>query len=431
MADPAPAPIPQSSLPPSANSKATPLPAWLLGIFERPAAVPEADGKVFPLRVACYVLGAVLHLALALIYFGMGVPWAGAANLLSTGVFLIGLLLLRSGRTRAGNAVGWLEVVVHLSVFTVLTGLQTGYVAYIAVLLVVPFSVFRSAVPYERWVRRAIVITGLALAIALPLLMSDREPSWPLEPWQARIVLALNLTNVIVALVAIAYYTMWVTDQAEASLAAERDRSEALLLNILPASIAEQLKANPGTIARQYESVTVLFADICGFTLLSARVSSQELIEMLNEVFSEFDRLAERHGLEKIKTIGDAYMAACGLPEPREGHAAAVAAMGRDMTEAVRAYAARHEVELDIRVGIHTGPVVAGVIGVNKFAYDLWGDTVNTASRMESHGTPGRVHLSKATRDALGDAFELEPRGVIPVKGKGEMETWFLGEPRR
>ena len=256
---------------------------------------------------------------LALIYFGMGVPWAGAANLLSTGAFLIGLLLLRSGRTKAGNAVGWLEVIVHLSVFTVLTGLQTGYVAYIAILLVVPFSVFRSAIPYERWVRRAIVVTGLALSVAIPLLLGGRQPLWPLEPWQARVVLALNLTNVIVALVAIAYYTMWVTDQAEANLAAERDRSETLLLNILPPSIAEQLKAQPGTIARQYESVTVLFADICGFTLLSARISSQELIEMLNEVFSEFDRLAERHGLEKIKTIGDAYMAACGLPEPREG----------------------------------------------------------------------------------------------------------------
>jgi adenylate cyclase len=417
----------EMSDPAAAAPQATsPLPAWLLGVFERPSAVPVEDTKVFSLRVACYGLGAVLHLALSVIFFGMGVPWAGAMNLVSTSAFLVGLLLLRSGRPGLGTLIAWLEIVVHLTLFTVLTGLETGYAFYIGVMLVVPFSIFRSSVTHELWSRRIIVGVGVALAIALPLLLRDQPALWPLEPWQAQVVFVLNLTNVIVALVAIAYYTMWVTDRAEANLAAERDRSEALLLNILPPSIAEQLKAQPGTIARQYESVTVLFADICGFTLLSARISSQELVEMLNEVFSEFDRLAAQHGLEKIKTIGDAYMAACGLPEPREGHAAAVAAMGLDMTDAIRAYAARHSVELDIRVGIHTGPVVAGVIGVNKFAYDLWGDTVNTASRMESHGTPGRVHLSKATRDALGEAFELEARGSIPVKGKGEMETWFL-----
>jgi len=414
--------------PPSPTS--SPLPAWVLGVFERPSAVPVEDEKVFPLRVACYALGAVLHLALAIIYFGMGVAWAGALNLVSTAAFLVGLLLLRSGYTKLATSIGWLEVVVHVALFTVLTGLDTGYVFYIGVLLVVPFSVFRSSVAHERWTRRLLVAAGVGLAIALPLILRRQPALWPLEAWQSQVVVALNLTNVIVALVAIAYYTMWVTDRAEAHLAAERDRSETLLLNILPAQIAEQLKAQPGTIARHYDSVTVLFADICGFTLLSARISSQELIEMLNEVFSEFDRLASQHGLEKIKTIGDAYMAACGLPEPSEGHAAAVAAMGLDMAAAIKAYAEKHEVELDIRVGIHTGPVVAGVIGVNKFAYDLWGDTVNTASRMESHGAPGRVHLSKSTRDALGEAFELEPRGVIPVKGKGEMETWFLGAPK-
>tara|TARA_R110002072_G_scaffold282676_1_gene445671 strand:+ start:7 stop:1065 length:1059 start_codon:yes stop_codon:yes gene_type:complete len=347
-------------------------------------------------------------------------------NLVSTGAFLIGLVFLRAGRAKIATAFGWLEVLIHVSLFTVLTGLETGYLLYIGVLLVVPFSVFRSSMGHERWTRRLLVVAGVALTIALPLVLRSRPALWPLEAWQAQVVSVLNLLNVVVALVAIAYYTMWVTDRAEANLAAERDRSETLLLNILPPQIAEQLKAQPGTIARHYESVTVLFADICGFTLLSARISSQELIEMLNEVFSEFDRLAARHGLEKIKTIGDAYMAACGLPEPSEGHAAAVAAMGLDMAAAIKAYAERHQVELDIRVGIHTGPVVAGVIGVNKFAYDLWGDTVNTASRMESHGAPGRVHLSKSTRDALGEAFELEARGVIPVKGKGEMETWFL-----
>ncbi|MBL4848911.1 MAG: adenylate/guanylate cyclase domain-containing protein [Planctomycetes bacterium] len=402
------------------------IPQWARAMFARPAGIPESEAKVFPLRIACFSLGVVLHVTLALIYLGMGVVWGGVINLGSVAVFLIGILLLRAGWTQLGNVVGWLEVVAHVTVFTLLIGMDGGYLFYVAILLVAPFSVFRASVPTERLLLGVIVSAGLILPIVLPLVLSDRAPIWPIEPWQVRAICVVNVLNVVVALVAIAYYASWVTERAEAGLAHEHERSEALLLNILPPVIAERLKADPGTIAEHYESVTVLFADICGFTLLSARIPSHELIAMLNEVFTTFDGLAETHGLEKIKTIGDAYMAACGLPEVREGHAQAVAAMALDMTKAIQAYAEKTGSDLNIRVGIHTGPVVAGVIGTKRFSYDLWGDTVNTASRMESHGAPGRVHLSRATRDALGDAFEFEARGMISVKGKGEMETWFL-----
>jgi class 3 adenylate cyclase len=209
---------------------------------------------------------------------------------------------------------------------------------------------------------------------------------------------------------------------AKRTISEERAKSERLLRNMLPEPIAERLKADSGAIADGHDGVTVLFADIVGFTPFSAKMSPRELVHLLNEVFSAFDALAGRHGLEKIKTIGDAYMVVGGLPSPRHDHAAAVAAMALDMQATV---AARGE-GLALRIGLHTGPVVAGVIGTAKYSYDLWGDTVNTASRMESHGAPGRIHVSDELRAALGEGWQLENRGVVEIKGKGPMKTHWL-----
>lgn len=211
-------------------------------------------------------------------------------------------------------------------------------------------------------------------------------------------------------------------------LEAEKQTSERLLLNVLPAPIAARLKHGEGVIVDRFDNVSVLFADIVGFTALSARTSPEALVAMLDDLFTRFDGLADRHGLEKIKTIGDAYMVVAGVPEQSATHAIAMARMGLDMLATLADYARTHETgaELTIRIGIHSGPVVAGVIGRNKFIYDLWGDTVNTASRMESHGLPSRVHITEATKLALRDRFECEPRGEIDVKGKGPMSTFFL-----
>jgi class 3 adenylate cyclase len=209
-------------------------------------------------------------------------------------------------------------------------------------------------------------------------------------------------------------------------LSDEKQTSERLLLNVLPAPIADRLKSGEELIVDRFESVTVLFADIVGFTALSSRIPPEQLVTMLNELFSTFDKLAEKHGLEKIKTIGDAYMVVAGIPQPVANHAVRIAQMGVDMLIAIEAFAARHASDLTIRIGIHTGPVVAGVIGQKKFIYDLWGDTVNTASRMESHGVPGRVHVSAATQALLSTAFELEAREPIDIKGKGRMQTYLI-----
>jgi class 3 adenylate cyclase len=214
-------------------------------------------------------------------------------------------------------------------------------------------------------------------------------------------------------------------------LAEEREKVERLLLNILPQPIAERLKQEPITIADSFTEATIMFADIVGFTSLSARLSATEIVNLLNQIFSTFDQLAERHGLEKIKTIGDAYMVVGGLPTPRPDHAELVAEMALDMQQEIAKFSREFDESVSIRIGINTGPVVAGVIGLKKFIYDLWGDAVNTASRMESHGMPNCIQVSQTTYDLLQDKYLFEERGVIEVKGKGEMFTYLLKGRKR
>ena len=215
-------------------------------------------------------------------------------------------------------------------------------------------------------------------------------------------------------------------EERTSDLRREQEKSEALLLNILPEAIAKQLKQDTQAIAEHFESVTILFSDIVGFTALSARMTPIDLVSCLNELFSCFDRLAEKHGLEKIKTIGDAYMVVGGLPVPQADRTAAMAAMALDMQRVMQQFRLNNQESIQIRIGIHTGPVVAGVIGVRKFSYDLWGDTVNVASRMESSGEPGKIQVSDEVYRLLKDSYQFAELGIISVKGKGEMKTYWL-----
>ena len=202
----------------------------------------------------------------------------------------------------------------------------------------------------------------------------------------------------------------------------EHARSEQLLLNVLPAPVAIRLKRNEGVIADRFDEATVLFADIVDFTPTSAALSADKVVGLLNAIFSDFDDLVEKRGLEKIKTIGDAYMVAGGIPTPRPDHARAIAELALEM----RGAASTHWEGLQVRIGIETGPVVAGVIGRRKFIYDLWGDTVNTASRMESQGVPGQIQVTERVVAELGGEYLFDPRGPIEIKGKGSMSVWIL-----
>ncbi len=355
--------------------------------------------------------------------FGLHVP--AVVCLLAAGVFLLNTVAYRWHRRYALHFRIQLMVLV-LAVaggMFILGGyppaLSLGVWGLMAPLASAAFSTRNEAVV---WL--GIYLAAMVGAILFHLPLQGLLANIP--PWAGDLFVALNLS--LLAVVGSVIFQNMVEERRSA-LAALKDahhRSETLLLNVLPAAIASRLKATPGTIADHFDAVTILFADLVGFTQMSARIPPQALVDLLNEIFSDFDALADRHGLEKIKTIGDAYMVVGGLPALRPDHADAVAAMALDMLEVVQRHATRTGMDLAIRIGIHSGPAVAGVIGRRKFIYDLWGDAVNTASRMESHGMPGQVQVSDATRVLLSSAFVLTPRGTIEVKGKGPMETWLL-----
>jgi guanylate cyclase len=230
---------------------------------------------------------------------------------------------------------------------------------------------------------------------------------------------ALNVLGVSTTVYVLLQYFVRARERALAD-------SERLLLNVLPAPVASRLKQSEEVIADGFEAATVLFADIVGFTRLAERLAPADVVVLLDRIFAGWDGLAARHGVEKIKTIGDAYMVAGGLPSPREDHAEAIADMALEMGPEMARCAAESGQSLEVRIGIDTGPVVAGVIGRAKFIYDLWGDTVNTASRMESHGLPGAIQVTESAYGRLRDRYELRPRGMIEVKGKEPMTTYIL-----
>jgi len=251
-------------------------------------------------------------------------------------------------------------------------------------------------------------------------------PPAPVPHWFTTTMLALNIvgTGTIAFTVLASFATQ--RNVALSALQVEQARSEALIQNVLPSTIAERLKGASGSIADHVESASVLFADIVDFTPLAQRLSPIEVVNTLDRLFSVFDSLVEKHGLEKIKTIGDCYMAAAGVPDPCADHAERTALLAIDMRAAATAVSVDGGGPLELRVGINSGPVTAGVIGRKRFLYDLWGDAVNTASRMESNGTTGRIQITRATYELVKDSFVCEKRGMIPIKGKGEMETWYL-----
>jgi len=258
--------------------------------------------------------------------------------------------------------------------------------------------------------------------VAVALAFDAQAQQWavPMGHDASMLFFGMNLIGPSVAIFASMLYFVHAFQRAHR-------RSEELLLNILPAAIADRLKEGKDeTIADDFAEVTILFADIVDFTRLSARTTPRALVTLLNSVFSAFDRLTEQHRLEKIKTIGDAYMVVAGLPVARPDHAEAMADMALDMQAEMARLRAELDEPLGLRVGIHSGPVVAGVIGERKFAYDLWGDSVNVASRMESHGVENCIQLTQSTYDRLSDRYQCEERGTITVKGKPPMKTFFL-----
>jgi adenylate cyclase len=293
--------------------------------------------------------------------------------------------------------------------------------AFVAPLSALVFYGPRQAIA---WFGAFLALVALSAAIdgVLP------EPSEGIPSWLVVAFFALNIFGPSITTFALLEHFVRSRDRAHRLLAAEQERSETLLLSIFPRPIAERLKVSQEVIAERCEEVSVLFADITGFTPVAERLPAEEVVVLLDDIFSVFDGLVTRHGLEKIKMIGDGYMVAAGIPTPRADHADAAARLALAMRQALADLPVASG--LSLRVGIDSGPVVAGVIGRTKFGYDLWGDTVNTASRMESHAPTGTIQVTERTYRRLEDGFVLEQRTGVVVKGKGEMTTYLLHAER-
>jgi adenylate cyclase len=276
--------------------------------------------------------------------------------------------------------------------------------------------------PGRAWPWFAAFVATIALVLALSEVVRPNGADLP-----EAFVRTLDVLNIVV--VSFVAMLLLVTFARGRDIA--HARVEALLLNVLPADVAQRLQSDPNSIADHFDEVSILFADVVDFTPLASRLDAREVVGLLDRLFTSFDELVDRYDVEKIKTIGDCYMVAAGVPKQRPDHAQALAGLALEMGECAKnclPEGAEHDLRL--RIGISSGPVVAGVIGRRRFLYDLWGDTVNMASRMESHGTPDAIQITRATWERLRDDFVAEPLGLVDVKGKGSVETWRLVGPR-
>jgi adenylate cyclase len=411
------------------GSHARPGAGWVASataLLARVGADPEDDEDLRQ-KKALLVLLAVLILPVSLVWGSLYLGFGSAAGIVPYVYFAVSLgslvVFARTRRFQLLLVIQLLDILFTTTAGQMLTGgfLPSGGVGLWGILAPFGALVFLEVRQAVRWFV-AFISVFLLLGLAGEVLFSNAD----LPVAFTSTMLALNVVGTgSVAFMVLASFASQ-RNAALRALRVEQEKSEALLLNILPSSIAERLKAASQAIADHFESASILFADVVDFTPLAQRLSPAEVVGILDQLFSRFDTLVELHGLEKIKTIGDCYMAAAGVPDPHPDHARRAALLALDMLDAVATSTIAGQPDLELRIGINSGPVIAGVIGTKRFLYDLWGDAVNTASRMEAHGTPSEIQITRATYELLKDEFLCRRRGTILVKGKGQMETWYL-----
>lgn len=385
-------------------------------LTENLAMIEDSKSVVVAVTVVIW-FGIIQALSSAIPLFYYDEPESAWAVIVAAAIFVVAWFWL----VATGNLTGAIVVGVVAGAVPVYIHVALGGFAYSGGSLF--FAILLCSVVALLLGRRAVTVLGLVygvLIVVFGLLESTLQASRPPpDPTLTNALFVIVLGTNLVVVPPLLVYLM-------GKLRTERERAESLLLNMLPAEVAAELKQEGSTNPKRFDSMSVLFADIVGFTPLSSVMSPEEVVDSLNTVFTHFDHLAEKHGVEKIRTIGDSYMAAAGVPVARDNHAQVLAAMALDMLD----YAISSR--FSFRIGINSGPVVAGVIGAHKFQYDVWGDTVNTAYRMESHGETGRIQISESTNNLIRDDFVTIPRGSIEVKGKGMMDTWFVerAQPR-
>lgn len=394
----------------------------ILDRIEQRLTMPEDDEALRTKKMATIpllLIGALFTIVNILAYFSRGMVGAGRIYVLWTlFVLLAALLIWVYPRvwllTLYAVIIGTMVTAISASVYS--GGFQSGLMA-IGWMLLGPISValldnMRAAVLvlilYLAGVIIAIFLEPAAQALAPDLTLNTRMQ-----------ITAGNMIMLGVFAFAAVLYLMREVERY-------RKRADELLLNVLPASIAARLKIGEKAIADAFDSVSVLFADVVGFTVLSERLTPRETVDLINEIFTFFDGLAEKYNVEKIRTIGDGYMVAAGAPLPRDDHAQVLAAMALDMQQYMTRREVTADTSLQVRIGLNSGTAVAGIVGTTKFHYDLWGDMVNIASRLESQGQPGKIQITRPTYELIKKAFFCEPQGTLAVKGKGDMDVWFI-----
>ena len=368
-------------------------------------------------------IGAVISVFFGIqgLVVGQDIVWIAMLNVASGAIFLLIPLLYRFG-----------EVVPALVFFTVATTSITVVCWHLGTGSGLPFYYLVAAtlmvliLGVDHLVLASVLAAVLAATvIALEVFVPYNTGVQP--DWAFRLGFILTVVSAWVMVVAVVWYALREIRRARKAMEAEYDRSEGLLTNILPATIAERLKdPSRNIIADKYDDASILFADIAGYTKRASDTTPSELVRFLDRLYTDLDALVDRHGLEKVKSSGDSYMVVSGVPEPRDDHLEALACLALDITDAVADLKDPQGREVPLRIGLAAGPVVAGVVGARKFFYDVWGDAVNVAARMETTDVEGRIQVPQNVYERLKNAFVLEERGEVDIKGKGLMHTWYL-----
>lgn len=383
------------------------------------------DGKIkryYTIGNITYSFAIIVHFSWMFMFYLIKAPILSLINIGSTLIFIFAIFVNRKGYYLIAAAIAILEIVLHQILCVKFIGWDSGFQYYLIGLPILPFLLGHDKKFYR------VILSSLCLFAYLyaAIYLKNIQPIYSIKSIASTTLNYFNMTSTFSLIIFLTFYFNNAVQKAEEALEVQFQRAENLLLNILPKPIANRLKENTNIIADGFSESSVFFLDLVGFTTYSSEKSPDQIVNVLNKIFSLIDDLAVKHGVEKIKTIGDAYMAATGIPLTCKNHAEIISNFAIDVRHEFLRLNKELNHNLNFRIGINSGPIVAGVIGKNKYVYDLWGDTVNIASRMESHGIPGSIHISEKTYEYIKDKFIFEDRGDLDIKGKGIMKTYLL-----
>lgn len=396
------------------------------GFNTLPAGLASENVRFYKLSNLVLTLGMFTHASWLVLFFLLDLHDLAVVNLFSVLIYVMCIMINRRGFHFTSSAIMVLEIIAHQVIVVPILGWEAGFQYYVLVIIMLPFLM-----PQGRWVIKSVMLLSCVLAY---LWMDYRyEGALPLVALSGNFLWVFKVTNILFSITYLAISGAYFTNamhQTESELIAEQKKSDDLLLNILPEETAQELKETGTAQSRHFELVTVIFTDFKNFTRYSENISAGDLVREIHFYYSAFDRIIEKYNIEKIKTIGDGYMCVGGLPVSNTTNPADAVYAAIELRDFIAGVKKEREAAgqrfFDVRIGIHSGPVIAGIVGVKKFAYDIWGDTVNVASRMESSGAAGEINISGTTYELVRDRFECEYRGKIDVKNKDQMDMYFV-----